>query len=398
MTDPLGQSQVLPYIIGLTKEGYNFTLVSCEKKDRYDLNKSIIENICAANNIDWQPIFYTKKPPIISTIWDIYQLNKKVKQLHKKKQFSLIHCRSYITSLIGLGFKQKHSVKFIFDMRGFWADERIDGNIWDTSKSHYKIVYNYFKKKEKLFLSESDAVVSLTNNGKKEMLSWNIDKLPSKKISVIPCVADYNHFNITTGDIKKEVRNSLRITPSTKVISYIGSLGTWYLADEMMAFYKQFQIEHPDSIFLILTPEPPEIIYQLATKHGLDKKNFIIKFSSREELPQIASISDFSIFFIKDAYSKRSSSPTKMGELLSMGIPIVCNNIGDVKEIVEKTSTGFCIDQLNTDSYKEVIKNLNKLYIKPPNDIREDSKEYFLLENGLKSYLTIYQTVLNNGK
>lgn len=398
MTDPLGQSQVLPYIIGLTKEGYNFTLVSCEKKDRYELNKSIIENICASNNIDWQPIFYTKKPPIISTIWDIYQLNKKVKQLHKKKQFSLIHCRSYITSLIGLGFKQKYAVKFIFDMRGFWADERIDGNIWDTSKSHYKIVYNYFKKKEKLFLSESDAVVSLTNNGKKEMLSWNIDKLPSTKISVIPCVADYNHFSIATDDIKKEVRNSLKITPSTKVISYIGSLGTWYLADEMMAFYKQFQIEHPDSIFLILTPEPPEIIYQLATKQGIDKKNFIIKFSSREELPQIASISDFSIFFIKDAYSKKSSSPTKMGELLSMGIPIVCNNIGDVKEIVQKTNTGFCIDQLNTDSYKEVIKNLNKLYIKSPNDIRGGSKEYFLLENGLKSYLTIYQTALNNGK
>ncbi len=32
MTDPLGQSQVLPYIEGLSKYGYQYTLISCEKK------------------------------------------------------------------------------------------------------------------------------------------------------------------------------------------------------------------------------------------------------------------------------------------------------------------------------------------------------------------------------
>ena len=67
MTDPLGQSQVLPYIVGLTKEGYSFTLVSCEKKERYVQHRKIIEQICNDNNIDWQPIFYTKNPPVLST-------------------------------------------------------------------------------------------------------------------------------------------------------------------------------------------------------------------------------------------------------------------------------------------------------------------------------------------
>jgi hypothetical protein len=33
MTDPLGQSQVLPYISGLSKLGYQFTLISCEKPE-----------------------------------------------------------------------------------------------------------------------------------------------------------------------------------------------------------------------------------------------------------------------------------------------------------------------------------------------------------------------------
>jgi glycosyltransferase involved in cell wall biosynthesis len=396
MTDPLGQSQVLPYIIGLTKEGYHFTLISCEKKERYQQNQFIIENICTQNNIDWQPIFYTKKPPILSTIWDIYQINKKTKQLHQQQNFSLIHCRSYITALIGLGFKQKHGVKFLFDMRGFWADERVDGKIWDISKPHYKKVYNFFKRKERSFLSDADAVVSLTNNGKQEMLGWNIPQLNSDKISVIPCVADYNHFTII--DETTATKSALGIAPSTKVMSYIGSLGTWYLADEMVLFYKEFKTQYPDSVFLVLTPEPPEIIHNLAKKHHLKPSDFVIRFSTRKELPQLASIADFSIFFIKNSYSKKSSSPTKMGELLAMGIPVICNNIGDVKTITEQTNTGFCLEELNAESFREVIAKIDTLFHKTKKEIRENSQDYFLLEKGLASYSKIYKTVLNNEK
>ena len=35
MTDPLGQSQVIPYLSNLTKFGYTFTILSCDKADKY---------------------------------------------------------------------------------------------------------------------------------------------------------------------------------------------------------------------------------------------------------------------------------------------------------------------------------------------------------------------------
>ena len=34
MTDPLGQSQVLPYLEGLAKKNYAITLISFEKEER----------------------------------------------------------------------------------------------------------------------------------------------------------------------------------------------------------------------------------------------------------------------------------------------------------------------------------------------------------------------------
>jgi hypothetical protein len=60
MTDALGQSQVLPYLLGLSKKGYNITILSVEKKEVFEKRKNIILEIVQKNNIDWQYIFYTK--------------------------------------------------------------------------------------------------------------------------------------------------------------------------------------------------------------------------------------------------------------------------------------------------------------------------------------------------
>src|SRR5690348_5261388 len=116
MTDPLGQSQVLPYICGLSKLGYKFTLISCEKPQRFTQNKHIIEQIAAANNIDWHPLPYTKRPPILSTVKDVRNMQQKAVELHKVKPFDLVHCRGHVPSLIGLNLKRKYGVKFLFDM------------------------------------------------------------------------------------------------------------------------------------------------------------------------------------------------------------------------------------------------------------------------------------------
>ncbi len=45
MTDPLGQSQVLPYNKGLSKKGVYFHLISFEKQDRFSKYESTFEKV-----------------------------------------------------------------------------------------------------------------------------------------------------------------------------------------------------------------------------------------------------------------------------------------------------------------------------------------------------------------
>ena len=147
MTDPLGQSQVLPYLRGLSKHGYEFHLVSFEKHEKFIKHKRHIQEICDDAGIHWHPQDYALDGGIKKTWRQIRRMRKVVNYLHEKHQFKMTHCRSYISAMIGLELKRKKGVKFLFDMRGFWADERVDGGLWDLKNPIFKRIYNYFKKK-----------------------------------------------------------------------------------------------------------------------------------------------------------------------------------------------------------------------------------------------------------
>jgi glycosyltransferase involved in cell wall biosynthesis len=396
MTDPLGQSQVLPYLSGLTKAGYSITLISFEKKEKFEATGKAIGEQIKTLGIYWQPLSYTPKPPVLSTLWDVYRLRKKAEKLHKHKDFKIVHCRSYITSLVGEFLKKKYGIKFIFDMRAFFADERVDGGLWNRSNPVFNRVYLYFKKKEQDFLDYADHTISLTEAGKEIIHSWKHLKNQPVPVKVIPCCADLQHFSRATIDGKElsKYRTELGITESDFVISYLGSVGTWYLPDEMLSFFKRLLLKKPKAKFFFITGDNPSEILALAEKLNIPKDRFIIRKASRKEVPYFILLSKFSLFFIQPLFSKKGSSPTKHGEILGMGIPVVCNSgVGDVDRIVGDTQSGLLIDKFEDKEYDNVISQLDTLLQTPPEKLRAAAEKYYSLEEGVKRYLAVYNSL-----
>lgn len=385
LTDPLGQSQVLPYIIGLSKNfSYHFTIISAEKKENFNAKKQLIENQIKDLPITWMPIFYHKKPPVFSTIWDLWVMYQKALNLHKRQVFHLVHCRSYLTALIGERFTDKFQVPFLFDMRGFWADERLDGNIWNIKNPFYKKIYQFFKKKEKDFLQKAAYTISLTHNAKNEILSWKgFEKTP---ISVIPCCVDTDLF------CQNEKINSSKEQALT--ISYLGSIGTWYLLREMLVFYKTLLQNYPKAHFLFITGENPQFILQEAEKLELPLSQIKICKAERHEVPTLIAQSDISVFFIKDSYSKKGSSATKMAEILAMGVPIITNDIGDNEFLFEKYNYGYLLQDLSPESMQKAVAHIPKLLQKSADSLRAIAKDYFDLEKGVNEYQRVYTEIL----
>lgn len=420
MTDPLGQSQVIPYLAGLAQKGYRYHILSCEKKNNYAENGAYIAELLKKNQIGWTPLFYTKYPKVLSTLWDIYKLNRKAVALVRQEKFQAAHCRSYIASLTGLKLKKEFGLKFIFDMRGFWADERVEGGIWDLNNPVYKIIYNYFKKKEKDFLFYADCIVSLTEAAKEIILnSPSLVDLPADKagrgaglsrsehrggaveashpVTVIPCCVDLEHFseNNVDREFKNELLKKYGIRQDDFVLSYLGAIGTWYLLDEMLLFFKRLLLTRPGSRFLFITPEDPQNIFHRAKALGVSPSSLIIEKANRKQVPTLLSLSKASVFFIKQSFSKQASSPTKMGEIMAMGIPYVSNSrIGDVDRITSLTGAGTLVDSFSEDQFDRAVKELDRLLEKNKNEIRQGSEKYFSLNEGVKSYSAIIESII----
>lgn len=393
MTDPLGQSQVLPYLVGLSKKGYQITIISCEKTERWHL-KANIQAICIQHHLDWQPIMYTRKPPIISTLKDVRALKQKAAALQKANPFQIVHCRSYIASLVGQWMNKKYRVPFVFDMRGFWADERVDGGLWPTHKYLYKKVYQYFKRKEIQFLQEAAAVISLTYEAEENIEEWGIAHAP---IYVIPCCVDTQLFapEAIKNDQLAILRRKADLPNNKLVMGYVGSLGTWYLLDEMLQFFKFWLQQHPQTVLFFVSNEPRSLIYEALRQQNIGIDSVRLIAANRHEMPYYIAMMDLGLFFIKPAYSKKASSPVKQGELMAMGVPVICNaGVGDSDRIIKKYQSGTLVHQFNQEGFATAVATL-KEGLAHPSEIRKGCIDYFDLQKGIDAYAAVYHAILN---
>lgn len=394
MTDPLGQSQVLPYLLELSKKGYSIILLSYEKPERYKANQAIIQGLLKDSNIQWKPLRYHKRFSIIATLYDILQ---GIFFLHKhiqKENVVLVHCRSYISALLGLYSKKAFGTKFLFDMRGFWADERVDGKLWDQSKWLYRKIYSLFKYLEKKYILNADQIISLTHAGLIEMKTWPyMTEATISKIKIIPCCVDLNHFNIhqIQPPIAEELKSKWNLHNSF-VLTYLGSIGTWYMLPEMLDFFKTLLSYQPNAKFLFITGDEHDFIRTSAAQKNIPDSAIIIQQAPRALVPTYLSLSRASIFFIRPTYSKISSSPTKMAEIMALGVPIFSNTgVGDVDTQIKEAHAGISISQFKETDYKQAIEQFLK-----KNPINKEislpyTQQHFSLTYGAEIYYSIYQ-------
>ena len=394
LTDPLGQSQILPYLKGLSASGYRFTILSFEKKERMEKEEALVRSLTQESGIEWVPLAFTSRPPLLSKFYDALRMKQTAVKLHKEKSFDMVHCRSYIAADVGLYLKKRYGVKFFFDMRGFWADEKKDGS-WNVAHPVFKRVYRYYKNREAQYLQSADYIISLTHAGKREMMTWPSfrQQIP---VQVIPCCADMGVFSLTSPEQKKQSREKLGITGDRLVLSYLGSVGTWYMLDEMLQFFATVKKSYPDARFLFVTHSDHQMIRDKASAMKIHQSDILIVQGARKEVPALIKASDINISFIRPVYSKISSSPTKLGEVLSMGIPVICNSgVGDVEEVVNKAHAGYVLRSFTEEAFEAAVASFPELLKKNPEAIRRAIEPVFSLSNGIEMYRQSYQRVFS---
>ncbi len=163
----------------------------------------------------------------------------------------------------------------------------------------------------------------------------------------------------------------------------------------MLDYFAVHLTIYPETTFLWITKDDSTSILSTAKNKGVDHK-VVIHSSERKDLPQLLSFCDASIFFIKPLFSKKASSPTKMAELLGMGIPLICNNgVGDTDGVVRKEKVGLVVNDFSDNDYLNVAKQFNSLLSYDKEHLRNVAQEHFSLEEGVVSYAKVYSSLLS---
>ena len=387
MLEPLGQSQVVAYLEKLAP-GRRIHLISFEKaRDwRDDRRRRAMRERLGQAGIGWYPLRYHKRPSAPATAYDIAAGSALAVSLARRHRLSIVHARSYVPALIGLAVKRATGAKLLFDMRGFWADERVDGGLWRAGGRLYRLV----KRMERKFLLGADHVVTLTHASEAEIRRFDYlaDRMPP--ISVIPTCADLDRFTIQGPPVRE---------PFT--LGYVGGVGTWYLLDEMLACFRLLKEVQQDARLRIVNRHEHKLIRGRATAAGIDQQSIEVTAADHKDMPaQIARMSA-GMALIKPAYSKMASAPTKLAEYLGCGVPCLGNaGVGDMAEILEGRNVGVAVRGFSTSELADGMQRLAASAGDPGTQARcrQAAIDLFSLETGVQAYDAIYARLMHGAQ
>lgn len=399
MLDPLGQSQVIPYLRELSKRGVQFTLLSFERPSAliaigYDKIETLRRQL-ATQGIQWHWLRYHQTPSLPATIFDVANGVRYARGLVRQNRVELVHARSHIAATIGLSLKRTFGLKMIFDVRGLMADEYVDAGHWRKGSVPYRLT----KAMERRALAASEGVVTLTEAIWPIIKEWDgLRGRDDVRHAVVPCCADLDLFRFSEADRERR-RQELGLNDRF-VFVYSGSIDGWYLTEQMADFFAAVLERRPEAHALWLTPGKHERVRSLMQQRDVRDDRYTVIAAAPREVPSYLSASDVGVAFIKCCFSKLASSPTKYAEYLACGLPLVINaGIGDSDSLVLEEKAGALIDDLTEDEYAQAATHIDGL-ARDQESTRARTREvaerlFDVRKVGVERYARLYDEVLN---
>lgn len=396
--EPLVQTQVLPYLRELKKDGHEISLLTFEPPGDAGTARRGDQEVraeLAADGIEWHWLRYHKRPSALATAYDIFRGAWFIRGMIRRKGLDLLHGRVHVPTLMGVIARRfsRRKPKLLFDIRGFFPEEYTDAGVWPEGG----ILYRAAKKVERWLLKEADAFVVLTEKARSilfpESKGNGLDS-QGRPVEVIPCCVDLNKFPVTDSGTRNRLREELGIG-ERKAIVYVGSFGGWYMTDEMLDFFSAAREFDAETFVLVLTQRNKEKVEENLRRRGFADSDFLVRSVSPSEIQRYLSAADIALSFIKTCYSKQASSPTKIAEYLACGLPVIANpGVGDLDELISGNGLGVLIDDFSPEGYSKALRDVAAL-----GDVRDKcrmiaKREFDLEKVGGERYRRLYTKIV----
>jgi glycosyltransferase involved in cell wall biosynthesis len=391
MTEPLGQSQVLPYLRGLARSGWSIDLVAFEPAAAAE------DKIRAlASGLGEQGIRYTwsrRRPShhLAVKVADAAEALGRALGRAAGSRPRIVHARSYLPGAVAqLVTTLIPGARFVFDCRGLAGDEYIDFGHWTRDDVRYRLL----KRAERVLFGRAHAVVTLTYRLRDWLRQQGFTRADSL-VEVIPCCADLDRFR-PDRDARAASRIHLR-AGDRFVLAYSGSLGSYYCDEEMAMLFAALHRRRP-SLLAVFTRSDTSKLRAALAREGVPESAVFVEAVEPRDMPARLAGADAAASLIQPWFSKIASSPTKVAEFLGLGLPVVANRgIGDMEGLIASSPAMIDAGGLSREELDRAADVLAACDQVP--DLRVEARrlaqaEFDLANVGVARYQRLYETLL----
>jgi glycosyltransferase involved in cell wall biosynthesis len=311
----LVQSQVLPYLRGLSARGVSVDLVTFESSG----------GAAKPDGVRWWPVQRQQGAHLFAKAADVLRGVITVTRLSRRA--GLLHARSYVPGVIAAVAAKLTGRPFVFDMRGFLPDEYIDARYWTMGDLRYRVLV----RAEGYLLARAAEVVVLTNAAARRLRTEPrfARRLGATRVTVIPCAVDLARF--------RPAAERDRVP----TLLYTGSLGSFYALDEMLQVFRAARDLVPQLRFLIVNQSEHDLAREAIARAGLLDAAIELRGADYSEMPGIVGRAHVGIALVRQSPSKAGSSAIKVAEYLACGLPVIVNaGLGDADAQVSTAHAG----------------------------------------------------------
>lgn len=358
LSEGVGSSQITPLMTRLSKSGMKINLISYEKSSP----DSQLQDYFEAIGVAWNFRSFGSS----GSLGGIARLNNLRLEIPKT---NLIHARSDIPAVAAIISNQ---AQVLWDVRSLWADQKImiQQNIFN------KTLYKSYRKLEKISAHKSLGMSTLTS-AVVPILERRNGRLPMMR-TVVPTAVDLDRFQLS---------NKM---PSVLKALFSGTYNDYYDLNLSSLFMEELR-----SQIRVEThwARPFE-----SSKSYLGVGEEEILFVPQTEIAKLIPNYSFGVSICKlnAGPSLTAAMPTKIGEFLACGRPVVVNRgLGDMDKFIAESKVGVTLSG-DPGNARDAATELIELVSDPetPSRCRAIAEKYFSMDIGAEKYLDLYARML----
>lgn len=341
LLEPLGSSQVVAYVERLSgRRGLRYSVLSLEKeRDRIEEGREAeMEERLGRCGVEWRRETYVEGRGPVGAIRNVGVMAAMAREHLRRRQVDLVHARSYLGALVGLGLKRWDGVPYLFDGRGYWIDERLRQGHWIG----WPGVLDFARAMEERLYAEASGAVALTETSAADIAGGRFGPWGKKPLVVVPTCADYGRFS-TPGPVGPALRGAMKRWEGREVFGYVGAINQAYFTEESLRLFAAVRRRRSEAHLVCVTRQQRKM-RQLIEEVGLEEEAYSLVACEHREMPALLAAMDWGFVMIEETPARRAMMPTKLAEFFAAGVrPIYYGCNEDVGKWVDRAGSGVAL-------------------------------------------------------